>query len=172
MTEVFILEHEKENYPFLDIKTITTGSFSALLGVMLGYKEIRLLGIDLDYIEIVDGAKRLEGIQLEITETPDNNPNYFFDDYQQKGDRYNIPNPRPSLHEEAWVKLKERLQALNPNVRIINCNPVSRLTIFPFQPLSDALSGIEFNPEYHFAAELPRKPVSFQKIGGGSYLLP
>jgi glycosyltransferase involved in cell wall biosynthesis len=172
LTEVFILEHEKENYPFLDIKTITTGSFSALLGVMLGYKEIRLLGIDLDYIEIVDGAKRLEGIQLEITETPDNNPNYFFDDYQQKGDRYNIPNPRPSLHEEAWVKLKERLQALNPNVRIINCNPVSRLTIFPFQPLSDALSGIEFNPEYHFAAELPRKPVSFQKIGGGSYLLP
>ena len=27
-----------------------------------------------------------------MEKTPDKNPNYWFDDYQQKGDEYNIPD--------------------------------------------------------------------------------
>ena len=117
---------------------ITTGSFAALLGAMLGYKQIYLLGIDLDYVQQIPEAEKVEGHVLEITRTPTKNPNYFFDDYQRKGDRFHVPDAIPNLHYQSWVMVKERLERFG--VHVLNCNPKSRLDIFDYADINDVLS--------------------------------
>ena len=41
---------------------------------------------------------------LIITKTPEENPNYFTDDYQQEGDVYNRPRC-DSVHKRSWEDL-------------------------------------------------------------------
>jgi len=107
---------------------LTTGSFAALLGAMLGYKRIYLLGIDLNYVQQIPEAKNVQGYVLEMAETPQTNPNYFFNDYQRKGDRFNIPDSTPDLHYQSWLMVKERLDQFGTDV--VNCNSGSKLNIF------------------------------------------
>lgn len=125
--------------PLLKPGAITTGSHSLLWMAHLGYGPIILLGIDGNYKEIVSGAKRKGGIVLEIVEQQAN-PNYFFDDYQQPGDRYNVPNPRPGLHAGAWV---DAAQVLGGRARVANGNPDSSVRIFPFVDLPTLLESGE-----------------------------
>jgi hypothetical protein len=75
---------------------------------------------------------------LEMTSTPGQNPNYFIDDYQQKGDRFNVPDSLPDLHYQSWVKQGPELKKLG--VDVVNCNPKSRLDMFDFVDLKDILS--------------------------------
>lgn len=134
---VFILEEHRDSFSLLNLEPITTGSFSALFSALLGYKSIYLLGIDCNYVEFISQAKRRQGTVLEIAESPDDNPNYFFAGYQKKGDRYNIPNPNPGLHLRSWVALQKHIATTS--VKIFNCNPSSKLDIFPFVELEDVL---------------------------------
>ena len=63
--------------------------------IHLGYKYIGIIGIDCNYVEIIEGAKKIDNNKSNILTIADNikkNPNYFFDEYQIKGDKYNIPN--------------------------------------------------------------------------------
>ena len=108
---------------------VTTGSHSALWGASLGYKKIVILGVDARYKEFVEGSKRGDGIELEIVEAGDN-PNYFFEGYQQPGDKYNIPNPRPDLHVGAWRDAMRLLK--EAHVDVYNGNPQSAVRVFPF----------------------------------------
>lgn len=119
----------KTEISILDTEPITTGSHSALFGYLLGYQRIVLLGIDCNYVEIIDGAKAREGTVLEVVETPKENPNYFFANYQVAGDKYNIPNPTPSLHIDAWRAVGVRLKQLG--VKIWNCSAISNVDAFP-----------------------------------------
>ena len=127
------------NSPYFEGITqgITTGSFAALLGAMLGYKRIYLLGIDLNYVQQIPEAKSVKGHILEMTETPAKNPNYFFDDYQRKGDRFNVPDSTPDLHYQSWGMVKERLERFG--VHVLNCNPNSRLDIFDYADINEML---------------------------------
>ena len=118
--------------------TITTGSHAALWAAAEGYRKIILLGIDLRYQERVDGAARREGIELELVSKPSTNPNYYFDDYQQPGDRYNIPNPRPDLHLNAWRAAATHIQ--KEEAIVYNGNINSSVRCFPFVVLDDLLS--------------------------------
>ncbi|NER01932.1 MAG: hypothetical protein F6K17_04405 [Okeania sp. SIO3C4] len=136
-SSVFILERHRNSFSLLNLEPITTGSFSTLFSVLLGYKNIYLLGIDCNYVEFIPQAKSLEGTMLEVTENPDDNPNYFFAGYQQKGDRYNIPNPNPGLHFRSWVALQKHITTTS--AKIFNCNPSSKLDIFPLVDLEDVL---------------------------------
>ena len=77
-----------------DAQPVTTGSHALLLGVAMGYRRIKILGVDGRYVEVLPEADRLQGTELELRATPAANPNYFFAGYQQQGDRYNLPNPR------------------------------------------------------------------------------
>lgn len=62
-----------------------------------------MLGVDCDYVERVSGSKELDKYILEIEDDTKENPNYFIDDYQKKGDRYHVTNStRPDLHIAAW----------------------------------------------------------------------
>ena len=139
--DVFFLEVEWQNNPLLQARYITTGAQSALWGAFLGYSQIYLLGIDLNYVERIAGAKLvLEGeIVLVMEETPSHNPNYFFDDYQQIGDRFNIPNHNPEYptHTLSWQEVKDFLH--KSDVMINNCNLHSNLVVFPYLSLDDAL---------------------------------
>ena len=118
--------------------TITTGSHAALWLSSLGFDDIVLLGIDGRYVEFVDGTQRTTGTKLEIVNKITHNPNYFFEGYQEVGDRYNIPNPRPGLHIEAWNAAATELR--QANVTIYNANYRSEVTVFPYIELEQFLN--------------------------------
>lgn len=134
---VVILEDVRDAFPALQVKDITTGNFSALFAATLGYKKVALLGIDVNYVEQIDTAKPAGATRLVIEETPRANPNYFFDDYQQKGDLYNIPNVTPGFHAGSWVETERVLTAMG--VTVLNCNDQSKLTVFPFASLEETI---------------------------------
>lgn len=128
----------RDTEPLLGVNPPTTGSHSALWAAMMGYKKICILGVDGRYKEIVEGAKRGDGIELEIVEAREN-PNYFFSGYQQPGDRYNVPNPRPDLHLNAWRRTAARLK--EEGVEIYNGNPTSAVRCLSFIDLGGFLGA-------------------------------
>ncbi|MGB3492751.1 MAG: hypothetical protein WBA57_08480 [Elainellaceae cyanobacterium] len=125
---------------------VTTGAYAARYGIHLGYQHIGLIGIDLKYVERIPEAENPEGIQLVMTKTPTHNPNYFFDDYQQKGDTFQVPNPDVhnfDLHPVSFEALRDDLLLQNLNVEIVNCNLKSVLHsrgVFPYQSLRKFLN--------------------------------
>jgi hypothetical protein len=62
-----------------------------------------------------------------ITTTPESNPNYFFDDYQQEGDVYSLP--RTQTHVNAWEKTATA--ARNAGVATFNLSHTSKISDFP-----------------------------------------
>lgn len=135
----------RSRQPLLSPPTITTGSHAALWLAALGFDQIVLLGIDGQYKEVVDGAEHRDGIELQIVAPQSNNPNYFFDGYQQAGDRYNIPNPRPGLHVEAWHAAADQLS--RASVDVYNANARSEVAVFPYIDTSDFLGdGSQVSP--------------------------
>tara|TARA_Y100000593_G_scaffold92749_1_gene185335 strand:+ start:1414 stop:2109 length:696 start_codon:yes stop_codon:yes gene_type:complete len=113
-----------------------SGANASSVGICLGYKKIILLGVDCNYVEFVDGCKRDGPGGLVMEKTPDKNPNYWFDDYQQKGDEYNVPAGL-SFHMPTWNKLAYR--AAHANVEMINCSPITALRCFKRCSLESAL---------------------------------
>lgn len=127
----------RSEHTLLSVNPPTTGSHSALWAAEMGYKKIVVLGVDAQYKEIVDGARRGDGIELEIVEARDN-PNYFFKGYQAPGDKYNVPNPRPDLHVNAWRRAAARIQ--NMGAEIYNGNMSSGVRSLPFIALAPFLA--------------------------------
>lgn len=109
---------------------ITTGSHTLAWAVSLGFRDIKLYGIDLNYQEELPGQERT-GTDYELLKTDNSaNPNYFFDDYQQEGDKFNVPNAFPNVHINSWNNVAKVLKAI-PDLRVVNASPVSALTCFP-----------------------------------------
>ncbi|MEH6587179.1 MAG: FkbM family methyltransferase [Halioglobus sp.] len=155
---VFFLEDLQEQVELFKNDKITTGSYSALIGAYLGYREIYLLGIDLDYVEKLPEAKA-DGRALEINETPKENPNYFFDDYQIAGDRYNPPNRHPNMHLRSWRMISEILRRLP--VDVVNLNRKSALKDFEFGSIEEILR--EKSAPYREATEIASKILAEEK---------
>ena len=88
---IWIEDLQLKNKHF-DSPHLTTGSGSIRFCKYLGYDDIIIYGIDSNYINFIPESKELTKNILIITETPKYNPNYFFNEYQQKGDLYQIPN--------------------------------------------------------------------------------
>ena len=93
------------------------------------------VGVDCNYVEHVDGSTQ-KGTILEMEETPNSNPNYWFDDYQQAGDEYNVPRGA-EFHLPTWNEFAYR--AAHANVEIINCSPITTLRCFKRKTLLEAL---------------------------------
>lgn len=121
--------------PFFAVDPITTGSHSLLFGVAFGYRYIAVAGVDLNYKERLDEARAVTEKVLEIERTPVRNPNYFFDDYQQTGDRYHVPNSIPGLHRDSWVKAAK--SAADAGARVFNVAEKSPFDLFPYLSLQD-----------------------------------
>ncbi len=136
---VVFFEDVQHTSDLLDTGMITTGSLSALFGGFMGFDRVALLGIDCNYVEKLPEATPGDGHQLVIEKTPDHNPNYFFDDYQQAGDLYNIPNVHPGFHSRSWVAALGLLEAAG--VAIVNCNDKSELKAIPMASLESVLGS-------------------------------
>ena len=123
-----------------------TGVNCCQAAMCMGYKRIVVLGADCNYTEIVDGAVR-DGNTLVMSKTPKKNPNYWFDDYNRKGDRFNVPN-KDQWHLPIWKKLAEF--AAKNGVEVINGSPKSKLTCLKKSTLTEQLVKLKeieaFNP--------------------------
>lgn len=113
-----------------------SGANACSVGICLGYKKIILVGVDCNYVEFVDGSKKDGPGGLVMEKTPDKNPNYWFDDYQQKGDEYNVPDGL-SFHMPTWNMMAYR--AAHAGIEMINCSPITTLRGFKRMALKEAL---------------------------------
>lgn len=113
-----------------------SGANACSVSICLGYKKIILLGVDCNYVELVDGCKR-DGAGLVMEKTPDKNPNYWFDDYQQKGDKYNVPRGQ-EFHKPTWNMFAYR--AAHAGIDVVNCSPISTLNCFRKSTLEEEIS--------------------------------
>lgn len=124
--------HKFDN--FIDMGN--SGANAAQVGMILGYNKIVLLGCDCNYVEIVDGAKPMKDAnsnkRLIMDKTPSKNPNYWFDDYQQKGDIFNLPQ-RSTWQQGGWKYLSS--VAKRVGVEIVNCSSISEIPYFRFSIL-------------------------------------
>lgn len=167
---------------------LTTGSHAVRYAIHLGYTKLYLIGIDCNYVELIEGARHRDGIALEIEHTPERNPNYFFDDYQRSGDRYNEPNPAAhggNLHLQAMEALRDDVVAQGLKVEIRNCAVRSKLTsrgVFAYEELDRAmrkplLGGVAvpmtFSEESALAANLRRWSMpAYQPLAHAGYPVP
>lgn len=132
----------KSSYP----SKITTGSSAVRFGCFLGYSEIAIIGVDLEYKEIADGITNESGIGLKVTKEIKNNPNYFFDGYQDVGDTFNVPNPSHlgDLHFDVFSILRKDTVNFIWPITIYNSNKKSKLyqeNTFPYIELNHFLFG-------------------------------
>lgn len=141
---VFFLERLRKSFSFLDYDMITTGSFSVLVGAVLGFRNICILGVDLNYVEKLSEAEA-KGRILEIARNPESNPNYFFDGYQRQGDRYNPPNRSEGLHLRSWQQTAEILADFP--IRVANLNRSSAVTCFAFDDFDRVIGEIRKSRE-------------------------
>lgn len=109
-----------------------TGANATQVGLISGYNKILLMGCDANYIEKVDGAEEIkEGdrTRLKIVKKPETNVNYWYDDYQQVGDVYNVPQCK-RWHIDEWDRLGKLYKIYFPNATVINCSPISNISAF------------------------------------------
>lgn len=143
--------HKKDN-PFFDTEYITTGSWAIRWMAHEGVASVILIGIDSNYVEVIQGAKRIgdqSDHRLVIDTTPAYNPNYFFNDYQQAGDLYNIPNDPKKIrdgqlvHIEALRETKDDIKKSGNEIKIIDCSPLSGHHNFDKRPLSNTIKDLQ-----------------------------
>lgn len=147
---VYFYENVRKKQPFRT-SHITTGTLSVRFAMFLKYKKIYLFGIDCNYKNYVNGCQLNNNKTLTIKKEIKDNPNYFFKDYQQKNDKYNIPNhgkkyickcrnckgkifDGKKLHLNTWIYLKSDLNLYRKKygkIRIYNCSKKSKLKVFP-----------------------------------------
>jgi len=100
----------------------TTGALATRFAIAQGFTRIRLLGIDCRFVEVIDEAESVGGIELLISKQPSHNPNYFFSGYQGVGDSFQEPNPAVhsgNLHLQSFVALRNDIEvARREDIRI------------------------------------------------------
>jgi hypothetical protein len=128
----------KDRHLLFQTDLVTTGSWAIRWAVTMGFQRIFISGIDSQYVPVLPEARAATGVELEMRETPKVNPNYFFADYQQQGDKFNIPNDPDYLqlhgglvHVDALRAVREDLSRLGYESKIIDTSPLSSHGTFP-----------------------------------------
>jgi hypothetical protein len=117
---------------------VTTGSHTLIWAITLGYRHVFMLGADANYVEVVAGAEFVDENVLQIVRDEEN-PNYYFDGYQQAGDRYNLPNIGGDTHLKSWRVASA--VAAEADALVYNLSTSSRVDAFDFADLGDLLAG-------------------------------
>lgn len=115
-----------------NLKHLTTGGGAAWLAIQMGYEKIVMIGIDCNYIDFIDECEKYQDA-LRIKDNPKDNPNYFFNEYQLKGDQYRRPNK--SWHHDSWKDVKDL--ANRKKIKIVNCSDISEITWFDKSTLQE-----------------------------------
>ena len=129
----------RDGYDILMSNPVTTGSHAMGWAVVTGYHRLLLAGIDGNYVEQVQGSELKDNIVMEIV-SDGHNPNYFFDEYQQVGDKYLKPNPTEDMHTRSWLRIKRRFPK---DVLVVNCNKSSLVDAFPRVDLETARKSLK-----------------------------
>ncbi|MEQ9823984.1 MAG: hypothetical protein ABQ298_06335 [Puniceicoccaceae bacterium] len=153
--KVIVWESMRKSNPVVfDCIHVTTGSFAARYGIFKGYTLLLMLGIDETYVNYIPESERGDDIKLKIVAMPKDNPNYFFSDYQQVGDEYQIANHSKvykcncrhcngetrngeTLHVDAWKFINKDFEDESFNlqygkIEVFNCNKNSAVKEFEF----------------------------------------
>lgn len=141
-SRVFLRHHFIEQKGSLPVSRLsrykqTTGVLATRFCIERGFRNLCLLGIDCNYVERLDEARSTEGYELVITDSVRRNPNYFFDSYQEKDEKYQVPNPEVhsgNLHLQSFVALRNDIRNNDVPVRIAvgsRESLLSRFGIFP-----------------------------------------
>lgn len=112
------INNNYSDYNILNTNHLTTGSFSIRFSILMGYNEIFTIGIDCNYINFIEGSKQIDNLKIIIESKPDKNPNYFFNDYQKKGDVYNIPNFSGNIHLISVNKIVDYIKENDLSINI------------------------------------------------------
>jgi hypothetical protein len=123
----------------------TTGALATRFCIEKGFENLCLIGIDCNYVELIDEAKSLEGYDLVIDKKVSSNPNYFFDDYQAKGDKYQVPNPKVhsgNLHLQSFIAIANDIATENLDISITvgsTKSMLSKFNLFPTKPIRELM---------------------------------
>lgn len=115
----------------------TTGVLATRFCIEKGHHDLCLLGIDCSYVEELPETLSGPGYELTIGKTVNSNPNYFFDNYQEKGEKYQVPNPAVhsgNLHLQSFIALRQDIIASGHPIRILvgsRRSHLSRFSLFP-----------------------------------------
>ena len=121
-----------------------TGSDCVQLAIMMGYRDIYIVGVD-GYVEKIKEAQEVikNGRKtFVIKETPEDNPNYFFKEYQEKGDEYNPPNAS-TAHVPGWRTVTNYCKIMDINV--LNMSNPNYIKSIPFIDYDTFTKNIENN---------------------------
>jgi hypothetical protein len=110
----------------------SSGTNAVQAGYLMGYRHFILLGVDCNYVEMLEGVKDLDGIRYEVVGEIKSNPNYWFDDYQRQGDQFHKPNEK-DIQLVSWAKLDALIRAEQGHIS--NCSMVSKLPMYDILPL-------------------------------------
>jgi len=135
---VFNFDDLAESHGALGRQPVTTGSHTLIWAITIGYRHLFLLGADSNYVEVVPGAEFVEKTVLHIVREAEN-PNYYFEDYQRLGDRYNLPNIGGDTHLKSWRVAAA--VAAEADAVVYNLSNVSRADAFDFADVGDFLAG-------------------------------
>ena len=112
-----------------------TGAMCAQLAIYLGYTNIILIGMDLNY-NTQTNIEKNNGWYRAFINGEVNNDCYGFDNYLQKGDTYQEPFEEiyqypPWKHLSSWYK--------ENGIKVVNCSSVSRIKdLFPYCSLEES----------------------------------
>lgn len=139
---VINFDYHFKDRPDRILDLVTTGSHAALWMNEMGYAQIVLLGIDVNYVEQVPGAKRADDDEsphkLTIVREAEN-ANYFIQDYQKVDDSYTVPNPEPDVHIAAWRRVNSYIDRASKSTKLYNGSAISKLDCIDFINASDFL---------------------------------
>jgi len=98
--------------PFRNLIDYCSGSSATTYAYLLDADLIHLLGMDCNYVEFLPECIKLNDGTLKIIKQPLNNPNYFFNGYQEVGDIYNVPNT-DRIHKQSWEDVRNLIILFN-----------------------------------------------------------
>ena len=119
-----------------------TGSDCVQLAIMMGYREIYIIGVD-GYIEKINEAKTVMKNGRKtfiIKKTPEDNPNYFFKEYQEEGEEYNPPDAI-KWHVPGWENANKYCKLMD--IKLLNMSNPNYIKSIPFIDYENFKKNIE-----------------------------
>jgi glycosyltransferase involved in cell wall biosynthesis len=116
----------------------TTGVLATRFCIERGHQRLCLLGIDCNYVEQISEAVTGKQYELVVNQDVARNPNYFFDNYQEKNEKYQVPNPTVhsgNLHLQSFITLKQDIATSKQPIEImvgVRESLLSKFNLFPF----------------------------------------
>lgn len=133
----FIAQNGMIPVPLLSRYKQTTGVLATRFCIERGHQKLCLLGIDCNYVEQISEAVTGKQYELVVNQDVARNPNYFFDNYQEKNEKYQVPNPTVhsgNLHLQSFIALRQDIATSKQPIEITvgtRESLISKFNLFP-----------------------------------------